>query len=112
MIEDILISYLNNALTDPVYAEIPKNPPDTFCIVEKVGGSEENHILTAEIAIQSYDKSLYGASLLDKTMRKAMKEAIGLPEISNVTLNSSTNFTSDNQYRYQSLFDITYYEEE
>lgn len=112
MIEDILIAYLNNKLDVPVYAEIPKNAPTAFCIVERVGGGEEEHINKPEIVIQSYNTSLYEASALDKIVRDAMKEAIILPEISSVKLNSSTNFTYEKQYRYQSLFDITYYEEE
>lgn len=111
MIEAILISYLNRVLSVPVYAEIPKTMPDAFCIVERVGGGEENHIQTAEIIVQSYDTSLYKAALLDKAVRQAMKNAITEPQISSVILNSSTNFT-DKQYRYQSLFDITFYEED
>lgn len=111
MIEAILIAYLNRVLSVPVYAEIPKDAPDAFCIVERVGGGEENHIQTAEIIIQSYDTTLYKAALLDKAVRQAMSEAVGEPQISSVSLNSSTNFT-DKQYRYQSLFDITFYEED
>lgn len=112
MIEQILIQYLNGVLDVPVYTETPKDPPEAYCLIERVGGGEEDHISAAEVVIQSYDNTLYKAALLNKAAKNAMLDAVVLPQISSVVLNSSYNYTENKQYRYQSLFDIKFYEED
>lgn len=112
MIESIIIAYLNNVLDVPAFAEVPKDAPKAFVVVEKTGGGESGHIAHPTIIVQSYEESLYKAALLNKRVKMAMLAAITLPEISSVELNASYNYTFEKQYRYQAVYDITYYEED
>ena len=112
MIERILIEYLNDALTQPVYVERPENPPREYVIIQKTGSSKRNQIETAMIAFQSYSESLYEAALLNEDVKEAVENSVTLPEISSAKLNSDYNFTNTamKQYRYQAVFNITYQE--
>lgn len=112
MIETILIEYLNDALTQPVYVERPENPPREYVIIQKTGSSKRNQIETAMIAFQSYSESLYEAALLNEDVKEAVENSVTLPEISSAKLNSDYNFTNTamKQYRYQAVFNITYQE--
>ena len=112
MIERILIEYLNDALTQPVYVERPENPPREYVIIQKTGSSKRNQIETAMIAFQSYSDSLYEAALLNEDVKAAVEASVSLPEISSAKLNSDYNFTNTamKQYRYQAVFNITYQE--
>ena len=53
MIEQTVKDYLGNLLSVPVHTEVPINPPSSFVVVEKTGGSSDNHISTNTLAIQS-----------------------------------------------------------
>ena len=112
MIERILIEYLNNELTQPVYVERPENAPREYVIIQKTGSRKVNQINTATIAFQSYSDSLYEAALLNEEVKAAVEASVSLPEISSAKLNSDYNFTNTamKQYRYQAVFDITYQE--
>jgi len=113
MIERILIEYLNNELTQPVYMERPENPPREYVIIQKLGSSKVNQIETANVAFQSYSESLYEAALLNEEVKAAVEASVSLPEISSAKLNSDYNFTNTaaKQYRYQAVFNITHYQE-
>lgn len=114
MIEKIIYDYLNS-LTDslgvPAYLERPKNSPDLFVLIEKTGSSQVNKIKSATIAIQSYAPGLYAAASLNEAVKAAMENAVDLPDIGAVRLNGDYNFTntSRKEYRYQAVFEITYY---
>lgn len=110
-IEQIVITYLNEKLNVPVKAEVPKEQPQTFVLVEKTSGSETNLIRNATIAIQSYSDSLYKASELNETVKSAMDEITEENSISKCSLNADYNFTdtSTKSYRYQAVYDLTYY---
>ena len=111
MIEKVLIDYLSQALTVPVYLERPVNPPNEYVIIEKTGSSKQNQICSAMVAFQSYAKTLLAAATLNETVKAAVESSITLPEISRAKLNSDYNFTNtaSKQYRYQAVFDITHY---
>lgn len=109
MIEKIILDYLSSALTVPVYMEVPANAPDSFVIVQKTGGGEENHIQRCTAIVQSYSPTLYGASLLNEAVKNSMRDCITLPEICRCKLNSDYYFPDTKQYRYQAVFDITHY---
>jgi len=113
MIEKIMLDYLNDALTAPVYMERPVNPPREYVIIQKTGSSKRNQICSSTLAFQSYSSSLYEAALLNEVVKNAVENAVTLPEISSAKLNSDYNFTNTaaKQYRYQAVFDITHYQE-
>lgn len=111
MIEKIMLDYLNDALTPPVYMERPADPPDEYVIIQKTGSSKLNMICSATLAFQSYSKTLYGAATLNEAVKAAVEASVSLPEISSAKLNSDYNFTNTamKQYRYQAVFNITHY---
>lgn len=113
MIEDLLINKLADCLGLPVYAEIPKNPPSEFYVIEKTGGALVNHIKSATLAIQSYSAtSKFSAASMNDDLKDVMLDDIyEMPEITDVELNSDYDYTDTAQklYRYQAVFDIKYY---
>lgn len=113
MIEAVLISYLQGKTTagSNVYAEIPKNPPSSYIVIEKTGSSTENRITTATVAVKSYAGSLLAAASLNEEVKSAMDESPVEDDIASCKLNSDYNFTdpTSKQYRYQAVFQITHY---
>lgn len=111
MIEKIILDYLDQELSVPVYMERPDNPPEQYVLIEKTGSGKRNHICDATLAIQSYAPSMYEAAVLNENVKTAMESAATLEEICRVSLNSDYNFTDTamKQYRYQAVFDITHY---
>ncbi|MCD8087129.1 MAG: hypothetical protein LUE22_00875 [Oscillospiraceae bacterium] len=111
MIEKIVLDYLTDALDVPVYMEVPETPPQTYVVLEKTGGGQNNHISTATLAVQSCAPSLYEAALLNEQVKTAMDSIITLDSVSRIKLNSDYNFTdtATKKYRYQAVFDFTYY---
>ena len=66
---------------------------------------------SATIALQSLADSLYNAAVLNEQVKEAAADMIELDKICRVSLNSDYNFTDiqTKQYRYQAVYDITYY---
>ena len=114
MIEKIIIQYLSSALDVPVYAERPETPDESYVLVERTGGSEHNHLLTAMVALQCYAPSLLSASALCGKVTHAMRRFDDLPEISKASLNAAYNFsdTATREYRYQAVYDLVYFDNE
>ena len=114
MIEVLLRDYLDRVLDVPVYAERPADMPVSCVVIERTGGSIKNHIRDAVVAVQSYAPSLYDAIVLNEKVVDAMREAVAVPEISAVYLNSAYNYTDTDTdfYRYQAVFDVTFYVKE
>lgn len=110
MIEKIVMDYLNDSLEVPAYMEIPENKPERFILMEKTGGSVENFIYSATLAIQSYAKTLYEAATLNEEVKKAMDGIIVLDSVLSSKLNSDYNFTDTEtkEYRYQAVYDLSY----
>ena len=112
MIEKTVLDYLNGKLSVPVYVEKPEKAPDSYCIVERVGGSQKNHLSQATFAIRSIAPTLYAAASLDLAMRKAMEGITEEKNVSGCYLNADTNYTNTakKEYRYQATFIIYYME--
>lgn len=110
MIEKIVLDYLKEVLNVPVYMEKPQEMPTQFVLIEKTGSSEENFILSATIALQSYAESLYLAAELNEKVKKAMNDIIVLDTVSKSKLNTDYNFTDTAKklYRYQAVYDLVY----
>lgn len=111
MIETTILNYLESNLTVPAYMEEPEDPPETYVLIEKMGSSEDNHIKSATFIVQSYADSLYKAAALNEVVKNLMRASITQDAISRCKLNSDYNFTDTKtkRYRYQAVFDITYY---
>lgn len=112
MIEVLLKNFIDQNLDYPAYMEVPNTPPDNFFVIEKVGGSREEQIDSAMVAIQTYAPSLYQtAQNCNVMIDSILNDFITCPEVSSVKLNSSYNYpdTATRRYRYQSLFEIYYY---
>lgn len=113
MIEKIILDYLDEALTVPVWMEIPKGEtiPAEYVLLEKTGSNRQDHISYATIAIQSYADSMYDAATLNEAVKTAMDAIITLDSIGKSKLNSDYNFTDTEtkKYRYQAVYDITHY---
>lgn len=111
MIEQTILDYLNDTLTEPCYMEEPDGE-DTFVLLEKTGSSLSNYVYSATFAIQSYATSLYEAAELNEKVKAAMLTiAAELNTVSKCSLNSDYNYTdtTKKRYRYQAVFDITHY---
>lgn len=110
MIEKIVLDYLKANLSVSVSLEKPEPTPQRYVLMEKTGGSCENHVHSDTIAIQSYAESLYEASLLNENVKEVMEKIITLDSIGKAKLNTDYNFTNTakKEYRYQAVFDLTY----
>lgn len=112
MIEKILFDYLSNALSVPIYTERPEKHPAEYVLFEVTGGYEPNKLNRATVAVQFYGKTLFAAASRAHTDKDIILNAVQLPEISAVHLNQGPyNFTNTamKEYRYQAVFEITYY---
>lgn len=112
MIEKTILDHLSGALNVFCGMERPADGTVPCVVVEKTGDSRENMVNTAILAVQSYGPSLYEAASLNAAVKAAMLAAARLPEIAAVRLNSDYNFTdtATKDYRYQAVFDVTYYD--
>ena len=110
MIEKIVLDYLKDCLTVPIYMERPINEPDEYVLIEKTGSSTENYMNSATFALQSYADSMYLAAKLNEKVKKAMDNIIVLNNIFKSGLNSDYNFTdtAKKKYRYQAVYDLFY----
>ena len=111
MIEITILEYLSGKLSVPVYSEFPADPPERFVILDRSSGSRENHIDSAIFLAQSYGPSKFEAAKLNHQVKAAMDALIELDEIVESSLNSDYPFpdTKRKHYRYQAVYDITYY---
>lgn len=111
IIEKIILDYLKKETKLPVYPEVPTNAPKKFIVFEKTAGSRNKGISTAMIAIQSYAETLLDTALLNDKIIDVMERITELDEISKCDLNSNYNYTDTEtkKYRYQAVFDITYF---
>ena len=111
-IEAFIIAHLMEELHLPVYGDVPvRDKPDRYVTVERVGGSKEDTIHGAMIALQSYAPTRYEASELNDSVCEAMESIYGRDEICSISLNSTYNYpkTDEKQPRYQAVYDVKYY---
>lgn len=111
MIEIIVKEYLSKQLEIEVVTERSDSKMKKYLLIEKTGSSRENFIDTATITIQSYAESMYEAAVLNERVKKAMDDIAVLSNVSKSELNSDYNFTdtTKKEYRYQAVYDITYF---
>ena len=112
MIEKTILDYLEEHLTVPVYMEEPINKPASYVLIERTGSSESDLIESTTFALQSYGASLYDAAVLNMAVKARIKQAVELPSVSAVYINSDYNFTDTEtkRYRYQCVAVVTHFE--
>ena len=112
MIEKTILDYLDEHLTVPVYMEEPISKPASYVLIERTGSSESELIETTTLALQSYGASLYDAAVLNMAVKAQIKQAVELPTVSAVYINSDYNFTDTEtkRYRYQCVAVVTHFE--
>lgn len=113
MIEKIILDYLSGLLPVPVAVERAIDPPAQYVLLEQTGGSESNHISEATVAIQTYADSRYEAASLMEDVIEAMHGIVSLDSIGGIRLQGSYNYTdvTEKKYRYQAVYNVTYYRE-
>ena len=113
-IEVILRNGMLAALSGvPVHMEKPADLSGTYVVLERTGGNIENHIEHATIAVQAYAPTKYGAAELVNRAVDAFFTLLDDDHIFSVDLISGPYDHTDHstkQYRYQSVFIITYEE--
>ena len=114
MIEEIVKNYLLSVLSVPVYIDVPARPPAKYVSLERTGGGETEHIRSAMVAIQSYGATRYDAAELHESVMSFMKRLNEQDNVSACDLNAEYDYTdtATKRYRYQSVFDIIYFEVE
>lgn len=109
---EYLIAELSEAFAPvPVRAERPENLPEAFVIVEWIGAGEADHIRSATVAVQTYAGRMVDALQMCETAIEAMQALPDKNRVTAVELNSAYNYTDEEEhmYRYQAIFDLTYY---
>ena len=112
IIEAVIRDYLLSEIDEcPVYIDIPANPPDEFIAIDKTGGTMQNWLSSATIAIQSNARSRYRAAVINEEVKAKMLAIASLKEIAGCHLSSDYNFTNTatKWNRYQAVFEITHY---
>ena len=108
-----MLDYLSKNLDVDVFLEVPPRPPKKFVTIEKTGSGRRNYIDSATIAFQSWSAtSKYEAAELNDKVKQVIFDSIKEPNISRAELNSDYDYTdtSTKKYRYQAVFDITYFD--
>ena len=111
MIEAIIRNFLLNVVDVPVYVTVPAEPADSYVVVERTGGGVDEHIRRATIAVQSYGVNREQAATLHETILAELPAIADGDKVSACYVNAEYSYTDEatKKYRYQSVFDITYY---
>lgn len=110
MIEQLVLDYLTDQLSVPVYMEVPSPLPETFVLLEKTGSSRADWISSATLALQSWAMTLLDAAKLNEQVKAVMDRMPDTADIGRTALNSDYVYTdtATKRYRYQAVYDITY----
>lgn len=112
MIEKTVLDYLKSKLPlIPIFMEVPQDPPEKMVILERTGGSVNDHLKRATFAVQSYAGTLYEAAALNETVIGHLLAITTEKEVCASRLNSFYNYTdtTSKRYRYQAVFDFVHY---
>lgn len=111
MIEKTIYDFMNTKIDVPCYMMRPETIPDTYVVIEKTGGSKENHLIRSTVAFQSYAPTLAQAAELNEAVKAAAEELVELDDITASRYNTDYNFTNTatKQPRYQAVFDVYHY---
>lgn len=109
-IEAIVIQWLNDTFEIPAYADMPKDPPVAFMLVDRSGGGREAMVLDrAEILIEVYDKtSRLNASNNANLVADKIPELLDEHNVTRASVNSVIQLadTLRGLQRYQVYVDV------
>lgn len=110
MIIKDLLDFLTDRMSVGIYTEQPEELTD-YVLLDQTGTSNQNHIITTTIAIQSYGSTLYNAMVLNEQIKTAMEDFWEEPQVTRVELDTDYNFTNTatKQYRWQAVYLISHY---
>lgn len=113
MIEITVRDFLADNLQVPVFMEFPANPVSRFVILRKADSGRENRLDFAMFVADSYAESLLEAARLNARVKAAMDGLTDLDIVS--ALEPAGDYPAfdekNKRYRYQAVYNITYYEE-
>ena len=82
-VEAAIVAHLNShGFT--CYADVPADPPSTYCTVDRTGGEHTEHVDHATIAIDCIAPTRYEASELALEVDDAMESLVSEPRICRV----------------------------
>lgn len=112
MVDVEILNRLNALLSLDVYMEKPDDAPEEFYVIQFVKGGNQHGLAEMSIIAQSYGNTMYRACDMNKDMEAALESLISEDYIRDISRNGSYpyNKTDIKQYRYQCLFDVSYYE--
>lgn len=111
MIEITVRDFLAENLPVHVYMEFPADPVSQFVVLRKGDSSREDWLRSAMFVADSYGGSLLEAARLNEQVKVAMDGLTDLGEISaSKPAGDYPAFDERNKrYRYQAVYNITYY---
>lgn len=111
MIEITVRDFLAENLPVPVYMEFPADPVSQFVVLRKGDSSRKDWLRSAMFVADSYGGSLLEAARLNEQVKVAMAGLTDLGEISaSKPAGDYPAFDERNKrYRYQAVYNITYY---
>lgn len=112
MVDVEILNRLKALLSLNVYMEVPDDAPEEFYVIQFVKGECRHGLAEMSIIAQSYGNTMYRACDMNKDMEAALESLITEDYIRDISRNGSYpyNKTDIKQYRYQCLFDVSYYE--
>lgn len=75
------------------YADVPKDPPATYCTVDRTGGTHTEYVDDATVAIDCVAPTRYEASELAIAVDGAMPSLVSQPRICRVDKQSMQNLS-------------------
>jgi hypothetical protein len=115
-VEKVFIDFLNDrhALVElrvEAFADVPKDRPDAFITVERVGGGFDSVVLDrASVAVQAWSESRHKASelayLVDELLLDKVAGLVSCDCVTKVTRETLYNFPDEtgNVSRYQAVY--------
>lgn len=110
-IEATIIEYLSDSIDVPVSADVPKNRPEEFITIERVGGQVDGLVMDhANIVVQAWTQNRFSASELIESIDTILLN-LNINNITNIERTTVYNFP-DPDYsmaRYQAEYEVIFY---
>jgi len=112
MVDVDILNKLKTLLSLNVYMEVPDDAPEEFYVIQFVKGECRHGLAEMSIIVQSYGNTMYRACTMSKDMEDALESLISEDYIRDISRNGSYPYNKPDikQYRWQCLFDVSYYE--
>lgn len=113
MIQETIIRHIEEKTGIKTAGELYKGAPAEIVIVTLVGADRENLIDTVQVRMDCYGESTAQAA---RNNLKVMQAMDSLPELETVSASDRMTYypvadTTTKRYRWQSIYNVTHYEE-